>query len=95
MIPPRYDAGLRLSDHDLEAMLACAAEEGARRALPDVGLGGTDAVLTIHDMQSQLECIHFVRRTAVQTAVHVVTAGVLIALLVGIAMKLRWFGSNP
>ena len=76
-------------------MLERAAEEGARRALSDVGLGGKDAVLTIHDMQSLLECIQFVRRTAVQTAVHVITAAALIALLTGIAMKLRWFGPNP
>ena len=34
MTPPRHDAALRLSDHDLEAMLERAAEEGARRALP-------------------------------------------------------------
>ena len=74
--------------NQLEAMLARAAEEGARRALSDVGLGGKDAVLTIHDMRSLLECISFVRRTAVQTAVHVITTGVLIALLTGIAMKL-------
>ena len=52
-------------------------------------------MLTIHDMQSLLECIQFVRRTAVQTAVHVITAAALIALLTGIAMKLRWFGPNP
>ena len=65
----------RLSDADLEVMLARAAEEGARRALSDVGLGGKDAVLTIHDMRSLLECIQFVRRTAVQTAVHVITTG--------------------
>ena len=39
--------------------------------------------------------IQFVRRTAVQTAVHVITAGVLVALLTGIAMKLKWFGPNP
>ena len=52
MTPPRHDGGaVRLSDHDLEAMLERAAEEGARRALSDVGLGGKDAVLTIHDMQ--------------------------------------------
>ena len=128
MTPPRHDGGAaRLSDHDLEAMLARAAEEGARRALrrrarrqgrradhprhalliisspthplSDIPLrrrlGGKDAVLTIHDMRSLLECIQFVRRTAVQTAVHVITTGVLIALLVGIAMKLRWFGPNP
>jgi hypothetical protein len=76
-------------------MLARAAEEGARRALCDVGLGGKDAALTIHDMRSLLECISFVRRTAVQTAVNVITTGVLIALLAGIAVKLRWFGPGP
>jgi hypothetical protein len=45
-------------------MLARVAEEGVRRALCDVGLGGKDAVLTIHDMRSLLESIQFVRRTA-------------------------------
>jgi hypothetical protein len=96
MTPPRNDPGhVRMSDAELEILLARAAEEGARRALTDVGLGGKDAVLTIHDMRSLLECIQFVRRTAVQTAVHVITTGVLIALLTGIAMKLRWFGPNP
>ena len=67
MTPPRHDAvgTVRLTDCELEAMLARAAEEGARWALSDVGLGGKDAVLTIHDMRSLLECIQFVRRTAV------------------------------
>lgn len=95
MTPPRHDAALPLSDHDLELLLARAAEEGAHRALSDVGLGGKDAALTIHDMRSLLECIQFVRRPAVQTAVHVITTGALIALLTGIAMKMRWFGPNP
>ena len=42
MTPPRHDAvgSVRLTDCELEAMLARAAEEGARRALSDVGLGG-------------------------------------------------------
>ena len=85
----------RMSDADLEAMPG--ARRGGRCApgRSDVRLGGKDAVLTIHDMQSLLECIQFVRRTAVQTAVHVITAAALIALLTGIAMKLRWFGPNP
>ncbi len=60
-------------------MLARAAEEGGRRALKEVGLGGKDAVLTIHNMKSLLECIQFVRCTAVQTAVNVMATGVLIA----------------
>ena len=43
--PPRHDAGgARQSDADLEEMLDRAAEEGANRALSDVGLGGQDAV---------------------------------------------------
>jgi hypothetical protein len=72
MTPTRHETGaVRLSEHDLEAMLERAAEGGARRALTDVGLGGKDAVLTIHDLRSLLECIPFVRRTAVRTAVHV------------------------
>ena len=96
MTPPRGDMDhVRMSDAEFEQLLGRAAEEGARRALSDVGLGGKDAVLTIHDMRSLLECISFVRRTAVQTAVHVITTGVLIALLTGIAMKLRWFGPSP
>ena len=40
MTPPRHEAAVRLSDHELEGMLERAAEEGARRALSDVGLGG-------------------------------------------------------
>ena len=75
-------------------MLERAAAEGARRALSDVELGGKEAVLTIHDMRSLLECIQFVRRTAVQTAVHAITTATVIALLTWIAMKLRWFGPN-
>jgi hypothetical protein len=51
-------------------------------------------VLTILDKRSLLECIQIVRRTAVQTAVYVITTGVLIVLLVGIATKLRWFARN-
>ena len=47
-------------------------------------------MLTIHDMRSLLECIQFVRGTAVQTAVNVSSTGILIALLPGIAMKLLW-----
>jgi hypothetical protein len=55
-----------VSDAEIEPMLARAAEEGARRALSDVGLGGKDAVLTIHDMRSLLErcgsvCLNTVR----------------------------------
>ena len=53
---PSYHGGsaARPADADLEAMLERAAEEGARRALSDVGLGGMDAVLSIHVLLSLL-----------------------------------------
>jgi hypothetical protein len=35
-----------------------------------------------------------VRRTAVQTAVHLVTTGLILALLAGIALKLKIFGGG-
>ena len=49
-----------------------AGGQGRRgRALDDVGLGGKEAALDIHDLRSLVECIQLVRRTAVQTAVRV------------------------
>jgi len=36
-----------------------------------------------------------VRRTAIQTAVRMITTGVMLALLAGIAIKLKIFGGSP
>ena len=72
----------------------CAtAPTPALTARPYTGRSGAWCVCCIMP-RSLLECIQFVRRTAVQTAVHVITTATLIALLTGIAMKLRWFGPN-
>lgn len=76
-----------LSDHDLEAMLERAAEEGARRALSDVGLGGDEAALDIRDLRSLIDCIRLARRTALQTAVRMITSGVMLALPAGTAIR--------
>ena len=51
-------------------------------------------MLAIHDMRSQLECIQFVRRTAVQTAVHVITTAGADRAADGHRDELRWFGPN-
>ena len=64
-------------------------------ALANAGLDGAEAALDIRDLRSLLDCIRFVRRTAVQTAVHLITTGVMLALLAGIAIKLRIFGGGP
>ncbi|MFN3953328.1 MAG: DUF6127 family protein [Pararhodobacter sp.] len=93
MSPRRSGEGhVRMPDAEFEALLARAAEEGAKRALADVGLDGTEAALDIRDLRSLLASIRFVRRTAVQTTVHIITTGVILALLAGIALKLRIFG---
>lgn len=96
MTPPRSDQGfIRMPDAEFEAILTRAAEEGARRALANVGLDGEEAALDIRDLRSLLDCIRFVRRTAVQTAVHLITTGLMLALLAGIAIKLKIFGGGP
>ncbi len=96
MTPPRAGQGdMRMSEIEFQVLLTRAAEAGARRALADAGIDGRDAALDIRDLRSLLDCIRFVRRTAVQTAVHLITTGVMLALLAGIAIKLRIFGGSP
>jgi hypothetical protein len=79
----------------LEAILTRAAEEAAKRALADVGLDGDEPALDIRDLRSLVDCIRLVRRTAMQTAVRMITTGVMLALLAGIAIKLKIFGGSP
>lgn len=96
MSPRRSGEGhVRMPDAEFEELLARAAEEGAKRALSDAGLDGKEAALDIRDLRSLLDCIRFVRRSAVQTAVHFITAGIILALLAGIALKLKIFGNEP
>ena len=83
---------VRMPDAEFEELMARAAEEGAKRALADVGLDGQEAAFDIRDLRSLLASIRFVRRTAVQTAVRMITTGVILALLAGIAVKLKVFG---
>ncbi len=93
MTPRRSGQGhVRMPDAEFEELLARAAEEGAKRALADVGLDGTEAALDIRDLRSLLTSIRFIRRTAVQTTVHIITTGVIVALLAGFALKLKVFG---
>ena len=75
------------SGAELEALLARAAEQGAKRALADFGLDDDEAALDIRDLRSLVDCIRLVRRTAMQTAVRMITTGVMLALLAGIVRK--------
>jgi hypothetical protein len=93
MKPPNTDAGfVRMPEDEFEAMLGRAAERGARRALADVGLDGPEAAIDIHDLRTLLESLRMARRTAWQTVVRVLTTGLLLALITGVAVKLKLFG---
>lgn len=85
---------VRMPDAEFEDLLARAAEAGAKRALADVGLDGREAAMDVRDLRALLDCIRFIRRTAVQTTVHLITTGVILALLAGIALKLKIFGNG-
>ena len=96
MTPPRAGQGyVHMPEAEFEVILARAAEEGAKRALADAGLDGKEAALDIRDLRALLDCIRFVRRTAVQTTVQLITAGVILALLAGVALKLKIFSGSP
>jgi hypothetical protein len=85
---------ISLTSHQLEALLERAAETGARRALHKIGLHSKNAGEDIRDLRSLLDCIRFVRRTAVQTAVRLITTGILLALIAGLAIKLKFFNNG-
>jgi len=96
MNPPRIDAGhIVMPEPEFEQLLELAAERGARRALADVGLEGEGAAADIRDLRSLLGCMRFARTTAVQTIVRLVTTAILLALMAGIAIKLKLFGAAP
>ncbi len=95
MTPRRSGNGhVRMPDAEFEALLARVAEEGAKRALANVGLDGTEAAMDVRDLRSLLASIRFMRRTAVQTTVNILTTGLILALLAGIALKLKVFGQG-
>lgn len=94
MTPKRLDDMLQMSEREFEELLARAAQEGARRALVDAGLDGREAALDIRDLRALLEGIRLMRRTAAQTIIRMLTAGLILTLLAGIALKLKLFGEG-
>lgn len=94
MTPKRLDDMLQMSESEFEELLARAAQEGARRALVDAGLDSREAALDIRDLRALLEGIRLMRRTAAQTVIRMLTAGVILTLLTGTALKLKLFGEG-
>lgn len=83
-----------LTRAELEALLQQAAERGARQLLDQLGLRNGHAAQDIRELRDLLEAWRDARRTAWRTVVRVVTTGVLVALLVGTAIKLNVLGTS-
>jgi hypothetical protein len=88
------DGLIALPAVEFEALLERAAETGARRALHEVGLDGQNAAEDIRDLRSLLAGLRLAKQTAVQTTVRLITTGILLALMAGIAIKLKLFGTS-
>jgi hypothetical protein len=83
---------LLLRKEDFDDLLDRAAERGAERCLAHLGLENGHAAKDIRELRDLLEAWRDARRTAWQTAVKVITTGILAALLVGAAIKLKLMG---
>ena len=77
---------------DFDELLDRAAERGAERCLAHLGLENGHAARDIRELRDLLDAWRDARRTAWQTAVKVATTGLLAALLVGAAIKLKLLG---
>ena len=66
----------------------------ATGALSHLGLESSHAARDIHELRDLLEAWRDARRTAWQTVIKVITTGILAALLVGAAIKLKLMGGG-
>ena len=92
--PVLVDNMLLLRKEDFDDLLDRAAERGAERCLAHLGLENGHAARDIRELRDLLEAWRDARRTAWQTTVKVITTGILAALLVGAAIKLRLIGGG-
>lgn len=90
--PALVENMLLLRKEDFDELLTRAAERGAERVLAHLGLENGRAARDIGELRSLLEAWRDARRTAWQTFVKVLTTGILAALLVGAAIKLKLMG---
>ncbi len=83
-----------LSTEELERLLQQAAEHGALHALSNLGLENGHAARDIRELRDLLDAWRDARRTAWRTVVRVLTTGILVALLIGAAIKLKLMGGT-
>ena len=92
--PSTRDGWVSMPFEEFEQLLEEAAGRGAKRALACLGLENGRAAADIRDLRGLIDAWREARHTAWQTTVKVLTTGVLAALLVGVAIKLRLMGGT-
>lgn len=92
--PALIENMLLLRKEDFDELLDSAAARGAERVLSHLGLENGHAARDIRELRDLLDAWRDARRTAWQTTVKVITTGVLAALLVGAAIKLKLLGGG-
>ncbi len=92
--PALVENMLLLRREDFDELLDRAAERGAERCLAHLGLENGHAARDIRELRDLLAAWREARRAAWQTIVKVTTTGILAALLVGIAVKLKLTGGG-
>lgn len=90
--PAIEDGHVVMPELEFEELLELAAERGAKRALADVGLVDEHAAADIRDLRSLLGAIRIAKRTAWQTVIRLLTTSLILALIGGVAIKLKLFG---
>lgn len=92
--PALVENMLLLRREDFDELLDRAAQRGAERCLAHLGLENGSAARDIRELRDLLDAWRDARRTAWQTTIKVVTTGILAALLVGAAIKLKLMGGS-
>lgn len=92
--PALVENMLLLRKEDFDDLLNRAAQRGAERVLSHLGLENGHAARDIRELRDLLDAWRDARRTAWQTTVKVITTGILAALLVGAAIKLKLLGGG-
>lgn len=90
--PSTKDGHVVMPEEEFEQLLELAAQRGAKRALADVGLVDEHAANDIRDLRSLLGAFRMAKHTAWSTVVRLITTGLILALMAGVAIKLKLFG---
>ena len=90
--PALVENMLLLRKEDFDDLLDRAAERGAERCLAHLGLENGSAAKDIRDLRDLLDALRDARRTVWRTVIKLVTTGILAALMVGAAIKLKMMG---